>query len=64
MCRFTRASPGESRLGKCVLLGAGAVVIDNISVAGQAIVGAGGVVVTDIERPDKYVGVPVRRIAD
>jgi serine acetyltransferase len=47
-----------------VFLGAGAVVIDSISVASNVIIGAGGVVVAAIHSPGSYVGVPVRRIAD
>jgi UDP-N-acetylbacillosamine N-acetyltransferase len=46
-----------------VFLGAGAVVIDSISVASNVFIGAGGVVVTAIDSPGVYVGVPVRRIA-
>jgi UDP-N-acetylbacillosamine N-acetyltransferase len=55
---------GHSKLGDCVFLGAGAVVIHNISVASYAIIGAGGVVVSSIELPGTYVGVPVRRVAN
>jgi sugar O-acyltransferase (sialic acid O-acetyltransferase NeuD family) len=55
---------GRSRLGDGVFLGAGAVVIDSISVASNVIIGAGGVVVAAIHSPGSYVGVPVRRIAD
>lgn len=53
---------GRTRLGSCVFLGAGATVIDGISVAGNVIVGAGGVVLSAIDEPGTYVGVPVRRV--
>ena len=51
---------GRSKLGNCVFLGAGAVVIDGVSIAGGVIIGAGGVVVAAIDSPGVYVGVPVR----
>jgi serine acetyltransferase len=50
-------------VGDGVFLGAGAVVIDSISVASNVVIGAGGVVVAAIDSPGVYVGVPVRRIA-
>jgi sugar O-acyltransferase (sialic acid O-acetyltransferase NeuD family) len=53
---------GSGRLGSCVLLGAGAVVIDRVSVASDVVIGAGGVVVAAIDSPGVYVGVPVRRV--
>jgi len=55
---------GRSRLGDGVFLGAGAVVIDSISLASNVIIGAGGVVVAAIDSLGVYVGVPVRRVAN
>jgi len=53
---------GRSRLGRHVFLGAGATVIDGVSVADDITIGAGGVVHASLERPGTYVGVPARLI--
>ncbi len=53
---------GRSRLGKFVFLGAGATVIDGISVADDITIGAGGVVIQSLVQPGHYVGCPARRI--
>ena len=45
-------------------MGVGSIVSNNISVCEDCIIGAGGVVVKDIETKGRYVGVPVRRIKD
>lgn len=52
---------GRSRLGERVFAGAGSVIIDRISVTSEVTIGAGGVVIQDIDTPGVYVGVPVRR---
>jgi sugar O-acyltransferase (sialic acid O-acetyltransferase NeuD family) len=52
---------GSARLGDRVFLGAGAVVINGVSVASDVTIGAGGVVIAAIEVPGVYVGVPARR---
>ncbi|RYG21463.1 MAG: hypothetical protein EON93_25905 [Burkholderiales bacterium] len=53
---------GRSRLGRRVLLGAGAVVINGVSVCDDVLIGAGSTVVADILKPGTYVGSPARRI--
>lgn len=53
---------GRSRLGRRVLLGAGAVVINGISVCDDVLIGAGSTVVADILEAGTYVGSPARRI--
>ena len=53
---------GRSKLGNGVFLGAGAVVVDGVSITDNVTIGAGGVVVAAIDSPGVYVGVPVRRI--
>jgi acetyltransferase-like isoleucine patch superfamily enzyme len=55
---------GYSALGDRAFLGAGAVVIDKVSLASDVIVGAGGVVVESIDSAGIYAGIPVRRISD
>jgi sugar O-acyltransferase (sialic acid O-acetyltransferase NeuD family) len=64
---FTHVAPGstltgEVKLGKNVLIGAGATVIQCRSIGDNVIIGAGSVVVDDISEPGTYVGVPARKI--
>lgn len=54
---------GRSKIGRRVLIGAGAVVIDGVSVCDDVVIGAGAVVVSDIDQPGKYLGIPARRIS-
>lgn len=54
---------GRCRLGREVMLGAGATVIDKMVITDAVIVGAGGVVIDPVLVPGTYVGVPVRRLA-
>ena len=53
---------GRCRLGEGVLIGAGACLIDRITVPAGTVVGAGSVVVRSIERPGTYIGMAVRSI--
>jgi UDP-N-acetylbacillosamine N-acetyltransferase len=53
---------GYGRLGDRVFLGAGAVVIDRVSVTSDVVVGAGAVVVTSIDSAGVYVGIPARKL--
>ncbi len=53
---------GRSRVGSYVFLGAGAVVIDGISICDQVIIGACAVVKENITEPGTYAGTPARRI--
>lgn len=53
---------GSVTLGKRVFIGAGATVINNISVCDDCTVGAGAAVVKKISESGTYVGVPARRI--
>lgn len=54
---------GRSQLGNNVFLGAGSVVIDNISICDDVIVGANSTVTTDINTPGTYVGSPARIVS-
>jgi sugar O-acyltransferase (sialic acid O-acetyltransferase NeuD family) len=63
---FVHVSPGAHlagtvRIGKGTWLGAGSVVINNISIIGNCIIGAGAVVIDDIVEAGTYVGVPAKR---
>lgn len=53
---------GNVKIGKRTWLGIGSIVINNIVIVDDCIVGAGGVVINDIIESGTYVGVPVRRL--
>lgn len=53
---------GIVTIGECTHIGAGVIVKNNTSVIGNCIVGAGAVVVKDIEEEGTYVGVPAKKI--
>ena len=53
---------GRSRVGAYCMLGAGAVVIDAISISDRVTIGAGAAVIDSIALPGTYVGVPTRRL--
>jgi UDP-3-O-[3-hydroxymyristoyl] glucosamine N-acyltransferase len=53
---------GNVRIGAGCYIGAGATIIDRISIADEVTVGAGGVVAANIDSPGMYVGVPARRL--
>lgn len=55
---------GTVKIGKRTFLGAGSVIINNIVVCNDAVVGAGAVVVKDISEKGTYVGVPAVKIKD
>ncbi len=52
---------GTVTVGKGVLIGAGATVINNVSACDGVTVGAGAVVIQDITELGTYVGVPAKR---
>lgn len=65
---FVHISPrtalaGTVKVGLCTWIGIGAVVSNNINICKNAQIGAGGVVVKDINEAGTYVGVPVRRVS-
>lgn len=52
---------GAVKIGNCVELGTGTRIIEGKKIKEDVIVGAGGVVIRDIEESGTYVGVPVRK---
>ena len=52
----------RSTVGNMCLIGAGAIVVDKISICDNAIIGAGSVVIQDIKDSGTYVGSPAKRI--
>lgn len=53
---------GSVHIGKCSELGTGTQVIQGIKIKEDSIIGAGSVVVKDLEKSGTYVGVPVKKI--
>ena len=54
---------GNPVLGDNVELGYGAVIIGDITIAGNTIIGANAVVNRSIEESGTYVGVPARQVS-
>ena len=54
---------GNCTIGECVELGTGMQIIQGRSVVKDTIVGAGAVVVKDLEEKGTYVGVPAGKIS-
>lgn len=54
---------GFVHIGDRAMIGAGATVIDRVSICSDTIIGAGSVVIADITEAGTYVGAPVRRVA-
>ena len=64
---FVHVSPaaalgGTVTVGALTHIGIGATVRNNINICGGCTIGAGAVVVKDIEEPGTYVGVPAKKI--
>ena len=55
---------GRVSVGKSSWVGAGATISNDLSVVGDCMIGAGAVVVKNIEQPGTYVGVPAVKIND
>lgn len=54
---------GFARVGRRVLVGAGATLLPEVVVGDDIVVGAGAVVCHDLSAPGTYAGVPARRLA-
>lgn len=53
---------GTVKVGECTWLGIGSIVINNISITSGCKIGAGAVVIRDINETGIYVGIPSRRL--
>jgi sugar O-acyltransferase (sialic acid O-acetyltransferase NeuD family) len=53
---------GHNCIGAHVMLGAGVCTRDGVAIEDDILVGAGGCVVTDLEEPGIYVGVPAKKL--
>lgn len=53
---------GNVHIGQCSELGTGTQIIQGIEIKEESIIGAGSVVVKNIEESGTYVGVPVKKI--
>ncbi len=54
-------SAGTVVTGDRVFVGIGASIVNNVSICDDVIIGAGGVVIKDIDEKGTYVGVPARK---
>jgi sugar O-acyltransferase (sialic acid O-acetyltransferase NeuD family) len=53
---------GNARIGSRVLVGAGAQVLPGVHICDDVVIGAGAVVLADVDTPGVYAGVPARRV--
>lgn len=52
----------QIQIGTRTWIGAGATVINNVKICSDCMIGAGAVIVGDINERGTYVGVPAKRI--
>ncbi len=53
---------GDVKIGKNTWVGAGVTVSNNVSICDDCMIGAGAVVIKDIDEPGTYVGIPAKRV--
>lgn len=53
---------GTVHLGDGVWMGIGSAVSNNLRICGDCVIGAGAIVIHDIDEPGTYIGVPARRL--
>ena len=63
---FSHVAPGATlgggvRVGKQVLIGAGANILPGVSIGDNCVVGAGAVVLNDLAPGSTYIGIPARK---
>lgn len=56
-------SVGSIKFGDNIFIGAGAIVLPNVSICSNVIVGAGAIVSKSIEEEGVYVGSPLRKVS-
>ena len=49
-------------IGRNCFIGAGAVIKDNVTICDNVTIGAGSVVVSNIDKAGTYIGCPVKKI--
>jgi acetyltransferase-like isoleucine patch superfamily enzyme len=64
---FANVGPGVSLGGRCeigagVYLGIGSSILEDLTIAPNAVIGAGAVVTRSIDAPGTYAGVPARKL--
>lgn len=55
---------GTVTVGKCTWIGVGSTISNNLAIANNCLIGAGTLVIKDINKPGTYVGVPARLIKE
>jgi sugar O-acyltransferase (sialic acid O-acetyltransferase NeuD family) len=63
---FVHISPGVHtggtvRIGQGTWLGIGSIVVNNLNITNNCIIGAGAVVINDITEPGTYIGIPAQK---
>ena len=53
---------GQVKIGECTEVGTGANIIQGKRIEDRTVIGAGAVLVRDIETPGTYIGVPARKL--
>ncbi|MCY1275193.1 Serine acetyltransferase [compost metagenome] len=54
--------PETPKVGDNVYIGAGAVILGNVTISDNAIIGAGAVVINDVGQNEIWAGVPAKKI--
>ncbi len=65
--KYSHIAPGVTisggvSVGTNVLVGAGAIIIQNINICNDVVIGAGSVIIKNITEPGTYIGNPLRKI--
>lgn len=55
---------GAVSIGQGTWMGVGSCCVNNVAIAPEIVVGAGGVVVKDLREPGTYVGIPAKKMGD
>lgn len=58
----TRGSHQVPIIGDNVTIGANACILGNIKICNSCVIGAGSIVLKDVNEPGTYVGIPVHKV--